>query len=111
MENFKLIVHEQPVVSLIALLRKHTHQPMSKLKTALELKLPVIDEDTHHNTYNNFIERTTELLDELSHSSYSFSCLVDGQEESIEYVRNCFQSWHEIVAEIDAEDELRSLDE
>jgi hypothetical protein len=95
MENFKLIVHAKVSPKLITLFRKYTGKPIAEIKTSLEQGVPIIDENIHHNTFDNFIEKMTSLFDELARASCSFTCIVDGEEEPLEYVRNVFDSWNQ----------------
>jgi len=96
-DHFRLSLATTEVAApLIALLRRHTGKPISELYQAIANRQPFLDETPLHNQYSEFIERVTELLDDLEAEGIRYLVEVDGVPESPEYLRNVFQQWHDI---------------
>lgn len=85
--------------SLISLLRRHTGISIADVRQAISKRKPILDEMPHHNQYSAFITRVTELLDALDAQNIAYRVTVDGATESRDYLRNAFQSWHDIRVE------------
>ncbi|MEM7356096.1 MAG: hypothetical protein AAF657_35095 [Acidobacteriota bacterium] len=111
MDNLKLIVESSDVqVGLIALIRRHTGLPIGQIRRAILTQTPVLDVTPHHNEYDEFARKTEPLLRQLEAESCNIRLIVDGSEESVEFVRNAFRQWAEIQQQIQNEDDERWRD-
>lgn len=108
MEQFQLIIDEpQAPIDLVKLVRHYGGSSLSEIRQALASGMPVVSETIHHNQYDEFIDKTLPLLNELEAKGYRFRLMVEGVEESLDYVRNEFQQWRDIQVATRREDELR----
>lgn len=95
--HFRLFLKTtEPTAPLIALLRRHIGKPTSDLRQAITNRQPFLDDRPHHNQYDQFIERVTELLDELEAGGVSYQVEIDGSLKTPQYLRNVFKQRHEI---------------
>ena len=90
---------------LISILRRTLRQPVAALKQKIVTGSPIIDEQPHHNAYDEFIATITALLRDLDAHSVGYSVAVDGRPETVEYLRNIFARWHKIGRDLQAYDD------
>ncbi len=108
MDHFQLrLVNRNATTSVVALVRKHTNEPLDQIRPALSEGKPVLDVRTRHNTFDEFITRTTTFMDSLESNGEAYQCIVDGVDEPSEYVRNVFAQWTQIVNDLADEDDRR----
>ncbi|MGC3971403.1 MAG: hypothetical protein QM775_29910 [Pirellulales bacterium] len=108
-DHFRLFLETtQATAPLIALLRRHTGKPVSDLRYAITNRQPFLDEEPHHNRYSEFIERVTELLNDLEAEGVRYLVEVDGLPETTQYLRNTFQRWHDIGVQTQQMTDLES---
>jgi hypothetical protein len=101
MKFFRLTLDTQdPGASLIAIIRRHTEQPIGVIRQNIISRSPIIAQEPHHNSYDNFIRRTETLVADLESMEVSFMIEIDGKIETAQYMHNVFQRWFSIGEEI-----------
>ena len=105
-QHFQItLATRQASVDLISTLRRTLHQSVAALRQKIVAGAPIIDENPHHNAYDEFIDSVTTLLRDLDGLNLGYAIVIDDRPETADYLRNIFAHWYRIREEIQEQDD------
>ena len=90
---------------VLSVLRRALNQPLMTLKASILAGRPILDEEPHHNDYDDIIKRVTDLPGDLDRRELDYEIRIDGSPESVDYLRNLFARWFEIRRDLQEHDD------